>query len=120
MPRTLASIRILGLAYELQKKTATAVREEVRYILSHEKNLHEVTFPAEPIDAAPVVRGHRCGRIGIREATLRLHDDSTDTVLTEYSLTGPELLSLLKDLEGVSALLDRGQATVKDGVLQRA
>lgn len=120
MPRTLASIRILGLAYELQKKTATAVREEVRYILSHEKNLREVTFPAEPVDTAPVVRGHRCGRIGIREATLRLHDDSTDTVLTEYSLTGPELLGLLKDLEGISAMLEQGRASIKDGILLRA
>lgn len=120
MSRTLASIRILNLAYELQRKTAAAVHEEARRILAHERNLHEVTFTKNPVDDAPVVRGHRCSRLSLRESTLRLHDDDTDTVFTEHSLTGPELLGLLKDLEDITALIDRGDVTISNGVLMRA
>ncbi len=120
MSKTLASIRILNLACELQRKTAAAVHEEARRILARERNLREITFTREPYDDAPVVRGHRCGRLSLRESTLRLHDDDSDTVFTEHSLTGPELLSLLKDLEGITALLEQGRAAIKDGVLMSA
>ena len=120
MSRTLASIRILNLAYELQRKTAAAVHDEARHLLSHERNLREVTFTKTPVDDAPVVRGHRCSRLSLRESTLRLHDDDTDTVFTEHSLTGPELLGLLKDLEGLTALVDQGTAVIRNGVLMRA
>lgn len=118
MSKTLASIRILNLACELQRKTTAAVHEEARRILARERNLHEITFTREPYDYAPVVRGHRCGRLSLRESTLRLHDDDSDTVFTEHSLTGPELLGLLKDLEGISALLEHHRAAIKDGVLR--
>lgn len=119
MSRTLASIRILARMYDLQQEAAAAVRSEIRRIVAREKNVREITFDGSASHSAPSLRGLTINRIALDNTTVRLHDDARDTTLSEYVLSAMELLSLLKDLEGITALIDRGDVTISNGVLMR-
>ena len=120
MSRTLSSIRLLARAYELQKETAEAVRDEVRRLLSREKNLNEVIIEDATVDLAPLIRGSRCRRIGLMNSTVHLHDDDNDVFFSEYVLTGAELLCLLKDLETLVTLLEKNVLILVNGVVRKA
>lgn len=119
MCRTLSSVRLFTRAYELQKETAEAVRDETRRLLAREKNLNEVVIDAPTEDLAPLIRGSRCRRIGLMNATVRIHDDDNDVFFSEYILTGTELLFLLKNLETLVTLLEKKALILVDGVIKR-